>query len=435
MKHLTILISLLIGFNYFGYGQEDTPPLSCTDCHSALIEHEVVHEVAADDCETCHVSNGNDHPRVSTSGFDLMDVMPDLCYYCHEEPTKSMQHAPAEMGECVMCHSPHGSPNKSLLLNSPQTALCAECHDMSMTEKQFKHEPVVKGTCASCHDPHQSDNSYLLTQEKQQLCKNCHTNERMQAEMEYIHYPFEDDCSNCHESHSADNDKLLMQKTPELCYNCHDMESALLEAKTVHKVINDDKSCANCHSPHASNQALFLIKAEKEMCLDCHSGEIKTEERTIANIGKSLKEGNHIHGVIESDGCIICHSPHYSDYPMLLSGAFPTEEYTTTSMESFDLCFLCHDYSMLEEETTDWATEFRDGDRNMHSLHINGEKGRNCNLCHDIHGSPNEHMIANKVQFGNWEMPVDYKADGNGGSCSTGCHGEKSYSRLGTLSD
>ncbi|MCK4993003.1 MAG: hypothetical protein KAS29_21040, partial [Bacteroidales bacterium] len=83
---------------------------------------------------------------------------------------------------------------------------------------------------------------------------------------------------------------------------------------------------------------------------------------------------------------------------------------------------------MLAEVTTT-ATNFRNGDQNMHFLHINGTKGRNCNLCHDMHGSPNEHLIADKVMFGNWEMPVGFKALENGGSCLTGCHAEKQYVR------
>jgi predicted CXXCH cytochrome family protein len=373
--------------------------------------------------------NGNEHPQDGVPGFDLGDEMPGLCFLCHEEHTKENKHAPVEMGECLMCHSAHGSPNKGLLIQSPESAMCAECHDMSMTELRVKHGPIGGGTCSSCHDPHQSDQSALLKSEKPGLCMQCHTKASLEGGMAILHYPFEDDCANCHTTHSSEQDHLLNEKMPELCYMCHDMQSTIEEAPVVHKVIIQGKGCSNCHSPHASNQGMLLIKEGKALCMDCHSETIETEERTLANIGLSLKEGNFIHGVIEMDGCIVCHSPHTSDNPLLLNGTFPTSTYTAATAENFDLCFTCHDAALMETEVTTDATNFRNGDKNMHFLHINGEKGRNCNLCHDMHGSANEHLIADKVMFGNWDMPVGFKVLENGGSCLTGCHAEKQYIR------
>lgn len=328
-----------------------------------------------------------------------------------------------------MCHSPHGSPNKGLLLHSPESAMCAECHDMSMTEQTVKHGPVAGGTCSSCHDPHQSDNSALLKSEKPGLCIQCHTRTGLEAGMTNKHYPFEDDCANCHNTHSSEQDDLLNEKMPDLCYMCHDMQSTLDEAVVVHSVVIEGKGCSNCHSPHASDQGMFLKKSEKELCLDCHSKSIETEEKILSDIGGLLKEGNYIHGVIEMDGCIVCHSPHTSDNPLLLNGIFPTATYAVAVAENFDLCFTCHDASLMQAPLTTSATNFRNGNQNMHFLHINGEKGRNCNLCHNVHGAVNEHLIADKVLFGKWEMPNQYKQYDNGGSCLNGCHAEKKYLR------
>lgn len=328
-----------------------------------------------------------------------------------------------------MCHSPHGSANKALLIKSPQSALCAECHDMEMTEGPVKHKPVADGTCTGCHEPHQSNNSALLMSEKPELCNQCHTKVSLEASMENIHYPFEDDCANCHSTHSSEQTDLLNEKIPDLCYLCHDMQSTIKEAAVVHKVINEGLGCSNCHSPHASDQGMLLKKREKELCLDCHSKTIKTDERILSNIGMFLKEGNHIHGVIETDGCIICHSPHTSDNPSLLNGTFPSGMYAVAVGENFDLCFTCHDAALMESAVTQTATNFRNKEQNLHYFHINGEKGRNCNLCHNLHGSPSEHLIADKVWFGKWEMPIKFLSDENGGSCLTGCHSEKIYRR------
>ncbi len=81
-------------------------------------------------------------------------------------------------------------------------------------------------------------------------------------------------------------------------------------------------------------------------------------------------------------------------------------------------------------EFTTTATNFRNEDQNLHFLHSNSDKGRNCNLCHDVHGSMNEHLILTNAKFGNWDMPLKFSLLDNGGSCSTGCHSTKSYERL-----
>ncbi|MEN8157871.1 MAG: cytochrome c3 family protein [Bacteroidota bacterium] len=446
MKYLTLLTtSIICLFSSYVYGQlgeidlattsalqnspEEIVLNACTDCHSDLVGQKVMHYPAEDDCENCHMANGEEHPQEGVKGFDMADEMPGLCFLCHEENTKTNIHAPSEMGECLMCHSAHGSPNKGLLVKSKESELCADCHDMSMTEQRVKHGPVAGGDCSSCHEPHQSDNYGLLKTEKRSMCLNCHTSVRMESELENIHYPFEDDCANCHETHSSEHDGLLVDKSRDLCLTCHDMQSTLDEAKVVHGVVNDEKGCANCHSPHASKNGMLLLKSGKALCLDCHSEPIETEERVIADIGSLVKPGNYVHGVIEMDGCGTCHFPHSSEQPFLLNSAFPGGAYAAATVENFDLCFMCHDAELMESETTSYATNFRNGEQNLHYLHINGEKGRNCNLCHNVHGSGNEHLMADKVLFGSWEMPVGFTPLESGGSCLTGCHAEKKYLR------
>lgn len=400
---------------------------SCIDCHASISNSMVKHEALENGCELCHMETGETHPQSNVKTFTLTEEMPALCFMCHEEHTKTNLHAVST--ECLMCHSPHGSDYKSLLINSPQSALCAECHDMSMAEKQVKHKPVAEGNCASCHDPHQSELSYLLKEEKKQLCLKCHTSIQMQSELENIHPPFDDDCANCHYSHSSEEKALLVQKMPELCFNCHDMPSSIEKAAVVHKAINYKKGCSNCHSPHASDQSNFLLYPDKDLCLSCHNKTITNGDRTVSNIGEFLKSGNYIHAIIDIDGCSVCHNPHFSDQLLLLNEKFPVGQYAGAIAENFALCFMCHDSNLMTIEFTTSATNFRNGEQNMHFLHINGDKGRNCNVCHNVHGSANEHLIADKVIFAQWEMPIQYKIELNGGSCKTGCHGEKKYYR------
>lgn len=252
--------------------QEET----CIDCHSDLVEYPVMHPVAEDACDNCHQSTGASHPEEGVAGFTLMDRMPDLCFYCHEE------YGPAS----------------------------------------FAHQPVKEGDCLSCHHVHGSSEPVLLKLPEQQLCLSCHQ-----------------------------------------------------------------------------------------------------------EIQQLMRGKNKPHTAISDGGCIICHQSHGSEVRTLLVGTYPEETYVPASAEHFELCFLCHDTDILDAEETDWATGFRNEEQNLHRLHIQGNKGRNCRLCHNLHGSPQKYMIEEKVSFGDWEMRMNFKPVENGGSCLPGCHGLLTYSR------
>ena len=101
-KPLLYSFSVLCLYSFQLLGQEEEAEFSCTDCHSDLVGQAVMHYPAEDDCENCHMPNGNEHPQDGVSGFDLGDEMPGLCFLCHEEHAKENKHAPVEMGECLI---------------------------------------------------------------------------------------------------------------------------------------------------------------------------------------------------------------------------------------------------------------------------------------------------------------------------------------------
>jgi hypothetical protein len=75
-------------------------------------------------------------------------------------------------------------------------------------------------------------------------------------------------------------------------------------------------------------------------------------------------------------------------------------------------------------------TNFRDGDRNLHFLHVNKEKrGRTCRACHEVHASAYPLQLREKVPYGKWMMPLNYKKRESGGSCHPGCHELEAYDR------
>ena len=81
-------------------------------------------------------------------------------------------------------------------------------------------------------------------------------------------------------------------------------------------------------------------------------------------------------------------------------------------------------------ERTRTLTKFRDGNQNLHFLHVNKDKrGRTCRACHDLHASPEPLHIRERVQFGNWLMPIHFEKNETGGSCHPGCHAIEKYDR------
>lgn len=428
MKKPTYLIFCFLYILCYNVRSQENEGPTCTSCHSNINEHSVKHSVVEAGCDNCHIATSNRHPKTGVKGFDLAEQQPGLCFMCHEEFSKSIVHAPA--GEnCTVCHDPHGSDNHYMLKAETETDLCAQCHDMGFMELKVTHGPAAIGACTTCHDPHESDFPAYLNEAKPGLCFQCHETLKKETTKAVVHYPFGEDCSGCHSAHGTDNKSLLIEKQADLCSTCHDVIPAEGYAGTVHDVISEGDGCSNCHLPHASDQPGLIPTKEKELCLECHKRSIDTEKRPLTNIGELLGTGYTVHEVVKNDGCIICHNPHKSENTLLLNTNYPAGQYASATAANFELCFMCHSSEIIEDQYSSTVTNFRNGETNLHYLHINGEKGRTCSLCHNTHGTKNVHLIGEKVWFGKWQMPMGFKITETGGSCATGCHKKLEYSR------
>ncbi len=245
-------------------------------------------------------------------------------------------------------------------------------------------------------------------------CIDCHGDK---IDQNVKHEAVENGCDICHESTGEPHPEdgvfgfKLVDSTPDLCYYCHDEAEAF---PSGHQPVMEGK-CLSCHDVHGSANQALMILPEQELCLSCH---------------QMLQGKEILHTAIEDGGCMICHQPHGSEFRELLNERYPAEEYPVASIDSFGLCFMCHDSDLMEAEETEWATNFREGNRNLHQLHNNGKKGRNCKFCHNLHGSGQEFLIEDRIPFGNWEMQMNFVATEQGGSCLPGCHGKKTYKRL-----
>lgn len=312
------------------------------------------------------------------------------------------------------------------------TKKCVDCHSKTVGKK-LVHGPVASG-CENCHTsngkahPLEDVEGFSLVAQVPELCYGCHD---LKKTDEHMHPPFaEGSCLDCHEIHSSNEQFFVSIKAPGLCYSCHsDLNDSIKSLPVVHQAVTENKSCINCHSPHSSGQKKILLSDEQTLCFSCHDKNITVGTRTIPNMKQLIEKSKYIHGAIENNGCAFCHNPHASRNSFLLNKAFPVGNYAPGKKENYELCFSCHETEMITEPVTREATGFRNGDKNLHYLHVVAEKGRSCTNCHNVHASNNLYLIADKTKFGKWDMPVKYTRIDKGGSCAPGCHTEKTYKK------
>ena len=316
-----------------------------------------------------------------------------------------------------MCHNPHSSDEPKLLAR-PVKELCRPCHSNKLNFK-YMHGPTAAGDCIACHTPHESDNKYLVLNTTSDLCFACHVDIQAEMKKKTVHGAVLGGCTSCHNPHGSSHKRLLSAEGKDLCFQCHtDIAEKIKKGKVVHGALNSEKACASCHSPHASNNDKLLLEPGKDLCLSCHKNIIQ----------KNMKV---LHGPIAAGKCTPCHDPHASQYQKLLVKDFPSDVYVPYTDTAYELCFSCHNRDLLRFPDTSFATGFRDGQRNLHYLHVNRkDKGRSCVLCHNIHGSTLPKLIADSTPFGKWRLPLNYIKTETGGRCSPGCHKPFNYDRV-----
>lgn len=428
------LIASLVLLGSVTSAQNGEPPRDyrgkCGDagCHAEYAERSVVHgPVAQEACDGCHEPvEGKVHR------FTFVEKGADLCFECHDEHEGRVTHKPVANGQCERCHDPHGSKTRGLLTADSLNELCLECHDELLEEMSFLHGPVAVGACTVCHDAHSSDHDHLLSSGDRDLCVRCHTglSSRITAKS-VVHAPVKEGCVSCHNPHGADNKMMLPSVAPDLCVDCHDdIGDTMDDAVVTHDALTSGKSCVGCHDPHASDRERLLVKPPMDLCLSCHDRELTNGEGTIKNVASLLRDNPSHHGPITQKNCSGCHQVHGGENYRLLIEPYPAGFYAPFEKERYALCFECHEPDLVEEEETDTLTNFRNGERNLHFVHVNrSPKGRTCRACHDVHASKLPKHITESVPFGEWKLPVNFVQTNTGGGCQPGCHRPYRYDR------
>jgi predicted CXXCH cytochrome family protein len=417
-------------------------PDSCTTsgCHADVVAHRFVHGPVNLGCDACH--------RVvdeAAHRFALVAAEADLCRSCHADSSVldgAHVHAPVAAGACTDCHDPHGAADPGFLGHASAADLCRSCHDDAGFEpgRHAGHDD-----CTRCHLAHTSDHASLLADEKAGLCMTCH------ADTVTTPPPSDDDpapdgpvvvhevvagsCDTCHAMHDATHPALLAAPTLDLCLDCHRDQVARGPEGGVHAHARPgERACASCHEPHVSRHEKLLTAPAETLCLGCHAREIvRPDGSALAAMLPLDRDDLHVHVPVTTFGCAFCHDAHGGTGTSLLHRAFPAGLYHPFDFMSYAACFDCHDTRAFTEATTTTATGFRDGDRNLHHLHVTapGGNGRSCRVCHDTHATVAPKLMREETRYGRWRIPIRFEATETGGGCAAGCHRAESYDRGG----
>ena len=197
-----------------------------------------------------------------------------------------------------------------------------------------------------------------------------------------------------------------------------------------------DTEIAEALQYHLRQAGMTLRLSEKVVKVRC---EIPSPHpRTTGEnwVEAFLESGKSLHGALTQRGCVECHDIHGGDHKRLLKDEYPSEMYYPFNENNYALCFSCHDRHLVLDQKTSGATGFRNGDTNLHFVHVNRDKkGRSCRICHDAHAASSDKHIRDAVPYGpaGWKLPLKYQSLPDGGSCGGACHAPLEYNRVNPL--
>lgn len=340
---------------------------------------------------------------------------------------------------CRDCHQPIRPDRHRFQPTSKSQDACVRCHKTFASEHPkrkawtFVHGPVAVGDCLACHNPHGSNHRFLLSQPEGQSCLTCHRDiSHPKPPHPGLHKPVsQGKCLTCHAAHGSSAQHMLRPKTVENCLECHkEVKEKLSKTRAHHGAMIQGKQCLNCHTGHAVEQKYMLVRRGAKLCLGCHNQSVVTHgKKKLTNMVQHLKQHKIHHDPVKKGKCTACHQAHGSLHPKLLAKHLPASLYATFSSSQYALCFSCHQPDLATAKQTYIDTGFRNGALNLHAIHIQQKKGRSCRFCHDMHASSLPHLIRKTVRFGQWDLPIGFQKQTDGGLCQTACHEPKQYNR------
>ena len=266
---------------------------------------------------------------------------------------------------CEACHGP-GSAHVELMAQVPEGQKPAQpSGQLAIRSLKQENEPdkQISDTCLACHSGKEEHNNFRRGEHWRNNvgCTDCH----------YSHEPTPRPARP--ESHTLLNAagqrrvdtgvlRLLRDSEVSLCLKCHTEQRAQFTMPFRHKVLEGLMKCSDCHNPHGGfeTRQQRLATGTDAVCNKCHTDKM----------GPFVFE----HSPVKVEGCAICHTPHGSNNPKLM-----------TRSHVFQMCIECH---TNVQQITLGEGEGAPAPPSGPAHDLTQERIRNCTTCHVmIHGS------------------------------------------------
>lgn len=243
------------------------------------------------------------------------------------------QSVPAEIEECLDCHSEEGF---TMTFDDGSEV------DLTVTAEGFLGS--VHGSelfCTDCHEGYADDHpfdswssqrEYVLS--SYDLCKKCHFDTYSRT-LEGVHYEYLNNgredipvCSDCHGAHEMESPLEQHVMMSSRCGNCHSdvyeqyAGSAHGQALSVDR--EDLPGCAQCHTAHTIEHpaSTGFHLASPQLCLRCHGDKEMMRRHGLATtiaetyladfhgVTASMADPDEVEAEEVTVVCIDCHGYH-----------------------------------------------------------------------------------------------------------------------------
>ncbi len=431
-------------------------------------------------CSTCHTAHGVSSEMGMEKTIFIRSSNKDsgMCRVCHADkdggikqgnhPIGNMKRAiprklitrGATVGEgenhiiCETCHTVHGSPNESFLVESSRNSgLCLECHgdkniftpdgrrnhfhviNAKSDKVKIPDDLIKKGAklgrngeiiCQTCHKIHNNyieENLLLIKKDgKSSLCLTCHTDKQYLVDTKHnLNNSAPDEknldgktvaeagiCSACHLPHKeARKPGKGSDFTSQLCLSCH------RKGSIAEKAVPPDYRHPVDINPFLSNNSDVILKAIG----------IKKDDLKLPLFNKS--------GVQDKNGkvtCSTCHDPHRWRADSTVGEI--REEVRGDSQTSFlrkaapALCKECHSNKFNIENSKHDIQKVAPEEKNFMGQ-LPSESGL-CGVCHIVHGGQENYLWAQEIKTDSGKVMQDL---------CTSCHNERGMAKKKVIKD
>ena len=267
----------------------------------------------------------------------------DTCLACHQgneqvlavfrskHAVPSDPHSPFGQGQlqCEACHGPGGAHAGRVRRGqerppviefgsheetpiATQNSQCLDCHEggVGFGWHGSEHDSN-EVACADCHAIHAPRDAVLQTATQPDVCFDCHKLQRSETLKAFSHPFFQGkmDCTGCHSLHGDTvNFEYVRQTLNDTCYECHAEKRG--PYLWEHAPVSED--CTLCHTPHGSNHPGMLTSRAPLLCQSCHS---QMGHPSIAQDTDGLASGQPSQYLL-GQSCMNCHEQvHGSNHP------------------------------------------------------------------------------------------------------------------------